>query len=109
MANVLYDALFAPHAQNDRDFLILPDGSTLAYHAFVAEIARLAGALVALGVEPGDRVVVQAPKSARALALYGACVQSGAVLLPLNTAYTAAEVDYFVGDAQARVLVCDPA
>src|SRR5690606_11614030 len=86
----------------------LPGGPTVSYREFGAEIARLAGALVALGVEPGDRVVVQAPKSVRALALYGACVQSGAVLLPLNTAYTAAEVDYFVGDAQARVLVCDP-
>ena len=109
MANVLFDALFAPHAEDDRDFLVLPDGATQSYREFLAEIARLAGALVALGVEPGDRVVVQAPKSARALALYGACVQSGAVLLPLNTAYTAAEVDYFVGDAQARVMVCDPA
>ena len=109
MANVLYDALFAPHAQSERDFLLLPDGSAISYRDFVAEIARVAGALVALGVEPGDRVVAQVPKSARALALYGACVQSGAVLLPLNTAYTAAEVDYFVGDAQPRVLVCDPA
>lgn len=109
MANVLYDALFAPHAQSERDFLLLPDGTTISYGDFVDEIARIAGALVALGVEPGDRVVVQVPKSARALALYGACVQSGAVLLPLNTAYTAAEVDYFVGDAQPRVLVCDPA
>src|SRR5690606_40948483 len=88
MANVLFDALFAPHAEDDRDFLVLPDGATQSYREFLAEIARLAGALVALGVEPGDRVVVQAPKSARALALYGACVQSGAVLLPLNTAYT---------------------
>src|SRR5690606_7946867 len=109
MANVLYDALFAPHAQSERDFLLLPDGTTISYGDFVDEIARIAGALVALGVEPGDRVVVQVPKSARALALYGACVQSGAVLLPRNTAYTAAEVDYFVGDAQPRVLVCDPA
>lgn len=109
MANVLFDALFAPHAHDDRPWLVLPDGATISYREFLAETARLAGALVALGVEPGDRVVVQAAKSARALALYGACVQAGAVLLPLNTAYTPDEVDYFVGDAQARLLVCDPA
>jgi len=48
-------------------------------------------------------------KSAQALALYGAAVKAGLVFLPLNTAYTAHEITYFVEDSGARLLVCDSA
>ncbi|MGZ3218058.1 malonate--CoA ligase [Paracoccus sp. T5] len=72
-------------------------------------VERLAGALTALGVAPGDRVAVQVEKSPEAIALYLATLQVGAIFLPLNTAYTKAEIDYFVGDAAPRLFVCDPA
>jgi malonyl-CoA/methylmalonyl-CoA synthetase len=71
--------------------------------------ARFANALRDLGVEPGDRVAVQVEKSIEAVMLYLACARAGAVFLPLNTAYTAAEVEYFLTDAEPRVFVCDPA
>src|SRR5690606_3343871 len=58
---------------------------------------------------PGDRVAVQVRKSAEALALYAACIQAGAIFLPLNTAYTPSEVEYFVGNAEPRLVVCDGA
>ena len=45
--------------------------------------------------KPGDRVAVQVEKSLEALLLYLACLRAGAVFLPLNTAYTPAELDYF--------------
>ena len=70
---------------------------------------RTANALVSLGVAPGDRVAVHICKSPKALALYAACVKTGAVFLPLNTAYTPRELDYFVGDSGAALFVCDPA
>ena len=60
------------------------------------------------GVKPGDRVAVQAEKSPAALALYLACLRAGAIFLPLNTAYTPAELDYFLGDAGATLAVVDP-
>ncbi len=41
--------------------------------------------------------------------LYLATLKVGAVFLPLNTAYTAAEVDYFVGDAEPALFVTDAA
>jgi acyl-coenzyme A synthetase/AMP-(fatty) acid ligase len=41
--------------------------------------------------------------------LYLACVRAGAIFLPLNTAYTLAELDYFIGDAEPKLIVCDPA
>src|SRR5690606_33991615 len=39
---------------------------------------------------------------------YLACLRVGAAFLPLNTGYTAAEVEYFIGDATPHVFVCDP-
>jgi malonyl-CoA/methylmalonyl-CoA synthetase len=71
--------------------------------------ARFANALTALGVKPGDRVAVQVEKSPEALFLYLACLRVGAAFLPLNTAYTEAELDYFLTDAEPTVFVCRPA
>jgi malonyl-CoA/methylmalonyl-CoA synthetase len=107
--NPLYDRLFAPLAQRTGAFLIRGDGSAIDGPAFLALAHRTAGALRACGVSPGDRVAVQVAKTPEALALYAATVATGAVLLPLNTAYTPAEIAMFVADAQPRLLLCDPA
>ena len=106
--NHLYDALLAAHAGKDTPFLFAADGAATSYAAFLGQAARLAHALQSLGVKPGDRVAVQAEKSPEALALYAACVQAGAIFLPLNTAYTPTEVAYFVQDAEPALIVCDP-
>ena len=107
MANTLYDALFAPHRNNPNPFLVSDDGTVLSYATFVERAAQMAQVLATAGVRPGDRVVVQAPKTADTLALYAGSVQAGAVYLPLNTAYTDTELAYFVEDASPRLLVCD--
>lgn len=109
MANHLFDALFAPLAGRGGDLLILPDGRRLSGDAVLRQVARMAGALRALGVAKGDRIAVQVGKSPEALACYGAAVALGAVFLPLNTAYTAEEIGYFLGDATPKVFVCDGA
>ncbi|MGB3899159.1 MAG: AMP-binding protein, partial [Mesorhizobium sp.] len=109
MANTLYDALFLAHEGSEKTFLALKAGRAVSYGAFLRQTARFAHALRACGVEPGDRVALQAKKSPEALAVYAACVAAGAVFLPLNTAYTPSEVDYFVSDGQAKLLVCDGA
>jgi malonyl-CoA/methylmalonyl-CoA synthetase len=83
-------------------------GEEVTYQAFFANAERMAQALVAAGVKPGDRVAVQAPKTQAMLELYVATVLAGAVFLPLNTAYTAAEITYFLTDAEPRIFVCDP-
>ncbi len=107
MTNILFDALFARHAQNDAPFLTLDDGSTLSYAGFVRRVAQLANVIASAGVSPGDRIVVQAPKLLDTIALYGAAVQAGAVYLPLNTAYTQSELTYFIEDASPALIVCD--
>lgn len=109
MANVLHDALFAPLAGRARRLLILPDGREISGGAFAASVARMAHALAAAGVQPGDRVAVQVAKSAEALAVYAATVTAGGIFLPLNTAYTAEEVSYFLTNASPRLFLCDGA
>ncbi len=59
-------------------------------------------------MRPGDRVAVKVEKSSTTLILYLACLRAGIVYLPLNTAYTPAEMEYFVGDARPKLIVCDP-
>ncbi|MEM9392762.1 MAG: malonyl-CoA synthase [Pseudomonadota bacterium] len=108
MANPLFDTIFGQHAGSLAPFLRLPDSGVQTYAAFLAEAARHANALKAKGVQPGDRVAVHIPKTPAALALYAGCLQAGAVFLPLNTAYTPAELDYFIDDSQAVLFVCDP-
>ena len=91
-------------------FLIDGDtGAVTTYGQFFARAEQMAKALVSMGVVPGDRVAVQAPKTQEMVALYMAVVMAGGVFLPLNIGYTPAEVSYFVEDAAPRVLVCDPA
>ena len=107
MANPLYDALFAPHHGKSTPFLIAPDGKVTSHDDFLKQAARLAHALMAMGLQPGDRLAVQVEKTEAALALYAAAVQSGVVFLPLNSAYTVDELRYFIEDSQAGLVVCD--
>lgn len=107
--NPIYDSLLAPRAGSSSRFLIEPEGREISYADFVARVAQFANALQAAGLEPGDRLALQVEKCADALALIFGCIQSGIVFLPLNTGYTANEIDYFLSDAGARMLVCDPA
>ncbi len=108
LPNHLYDSLFAPHAGKTGTFLLTADGAATSYDKFLKQTARIANALQSLGVTPGDRVAVQVEKSQEALALYAACVQAGAVFLPLNPAYTTAEIAYFVEDSEPALIVADP-
>ncbi|MEV8469003.1 malonyl-CoA synthase [Fluviibacterium sp. DFM31] len=108
MTNHLFDRLFGLHATSDAPFLLLPDGDVFSYRDFLALSARMANVFADLGLEEGDRVAVQTGKSAQALAIYAACLRAGLVLLPLNTAYTPSELQYFIGDAEPGLVICDP-
>lgn len=107
-ANPLYDRLFGHHEQSDLPFLVLPEGGAITYADFLRTAARLAGVFQHFGLQPGDRVAVQVEKSPAALALYAAAVRAGMVFLPLNTAYTPAEMSYFINDSQAAMVVVAP-
>ena len=88
--------------------LLTPDGARWTYADIEAESARYANLMRERGVTPGDRVAVQVEKSPQALILYLACLRAGAVYLPLNPAYPARELDYFLADAEPRMVVARP-
>ncbi|MER8533554.1 malonyl-CoA synthase [Mesorhizobium sp. M1005] len=109
MSNHLFDAFRARMPTPGRLLMEAEDGRSISYGEMLARSAQLAHVVSQLGVEAGDRVAVQVEKSPEAIFLYLACLRAGAIFLPLNTAYTLTELDYFFRDAEPRLIVCDPA
>ncbi len=68
--------------------------------------AMLANLIAGLALPPASRIAVQTEKSVEALMLYLAVLRAGHVFLPLNTAYQASEIEYFVGNAEPAMVVC---
>jgi len=91
-----------------RDFLRLSNGQAYSFGLIDRLSAQCAGYLKQLGLHAGDRVLVQVDKSPMAVVLYLACLRLGLIYVPLNTAYTAKELGYFINDTQAKLLVCRP-
>ena len=92
----------------DKVFATRPGLSDVTYAQLFAGAQKIAQKLLSSGLQPGDRVAVQVEKTLEAVQLYLGTVLAGGIFLPLNTAYTGAEVGYFLSDATPRVLVCDP-
>lgn len=105
----LFSRLFDGLDDPERLAIETQDGAHISYGDLIARAGQMANVLVARGVKPGDRVAVQVEKSVANIVLYLATVRAGAVYLPLNTAYTLNELDYFIGDAEPSLVVCDPA
>ncbi len=106
MANVLYDKIFGSNVNSDKVFL-QTENNSISYKKFTELSNRIANFLIQNGLKPGDRVAIQAEKSVTQLAVYSATIKTGAVYLPLNTAYTATELKYFISDARPRIIILD--
>lgn len=87
---------FADHA--DACCLRQPGAEDWSYQRLDMLSARLATVMLERAAA-GDRVLVQVDKCPEAVALYLACLRAGLVMVPLNTAYTSGELDYFREDA----------
>src|SRR5229473_5651409 len=105
----LFSRLFDGLDDPNRVAIETHDGKRISYGDLISRAGQMANLLVDRGVKPGDRVAAQTEKSVPALVLYLAAVRAGAVYLPLNTAYTLNELEYFIADAEPSLVVCDPA
>ncbi len=108
MSNHLIGIIADPSHPASHKVVQFPDGSAWTRAQLLERTARYANVLESLGVAPGDRICLQIEKSVETMALTLGAVRAGAVFVPLNTAYTTAEISYFIGDAEPRLLVCDP-
>lgn len=92
----------------NRELLCTGDGRSYTYADIDRQSARLANYLAGVGVTTGDRISVQVEKTPESFCLYLACLRAGFVFHPLNMAYTANELEYFLNNAEPAVVVCDP-
>lgn len=88
-------------------FARTPTGLDWTNDALDEQVAQLMTAVAAQGVGRGDRVALQVGKSLHAVALHIALLRLGAVQLPLNSAYTDAEVRVLLGDAEPALFLRD--
>src|SRR5450759_5994220 len=92
-----------------RDLTAVVEGDRrFTYAEFGARVDRHAAALLALGVQPGDRVAVLAPNCAMALEAHFAPMRIGAILVMLNTRLAPAELEWILHHCGAKVLLVDP-
>jgi acyl-CoA synthetase (AMP-forming)/AMP-acid ligase II len=84
-----------------------PGGTTTrwSFERLAEEVATATRAVMANGIEPGDRVAVWAPNCAEWIVAALGAVGAGAVLVPLNTRYKGAEAAYILKASGARILV----
>jgi malonyl-CoA/methylmalonyl-CoA synthetase len=107
MTSNLYEKLGFSQADPDATAVKSPDGTRYSYGQFHSQSGKMANLLRGLGVRPGDRIAMQPDRTPDTVALYLSCLRTGAVLLPLNTSYTAGELDYILTDAQPKLFVTD--
>ncbi len=93
--------------QPDKLAIEFVGGGSATYGQLETRVGRTAAYMLSLGIEPGDRVAAQLPKCLPFIYFHLAALRIGAVFLPLNPAYPAAELAYFLADSGARLFIAD--
>jgi fatty-acyl-CoA synthase len=83
------------------------EGRELTYRELDESANRVANGLIGLGVGPGDRIACWMSTSIAYLQLYIAVGKIGAVIVPTNERYVAAEAEYQFEDCDPRVIIAD--
>ena len=90
------------------DKIAIIDGQRrITYREFQARANQLAHALVALGIEKGDRVCILSPNSHFFLESYYGVTQIGAIIVPLNYRLAASDHDYIINHAGVTAVLVD--
>src|SRR5207244_4338764 len=93
------------HALPDRDAVVYAHGPRWTFGALEHETRTIARGLIALGVSPGERVVVWATNLPEWIVLQFALAKIGAVLVTANTSLRAREIEYLLRQSEAATLV----
>ena len=93
----------------DREALVVRhQGVRLTYAALDAEVTRLARALLALGLQPGDRLGIWSPNNLQWVLTQFATARAGLILVNINPAYRSVELDHALRTVGCRALVLAP-
>lgn len=90
--------------QPDKSFLIYKD-KDISYYEMLKRANKTAHFLHSVGVEKGDKVAVMLQNSPNFYDFWFGCAALGAVLLPINTASTARELEYFLDHSDSKVFL----
>jgi fatty-acyl-CoA synthase len=94
----------------DRDALVVPfEAVRLNYADLDREVDRLARALIAVGLEPGDRAGIWSPNNAAWVIAQYATAKAGVILVNINPAYRTHEAQYALQQSGCRLLFSAPA
>ncbi|PWR21681.1 AMP-binding protein [Zavarzinia compransoris] len=102
MSSLAFDAA---RRFGDAVALTLPGQGSLTFHEIDQRAGRFAGGLAALGIGPGDRVVLHLPNGWEWIAAYHALARLGAVVVPANILLSPQEVGYAAADSGAKALI----
>jgi fatty-acyl-CoA synthase len=98
------DRVVATHPE--REALVVPHQDVRwTYADFGARVERVARALVANGLRPGDRIGIWAPNVAEWLLVQYASAKAGVILVNINPAYRTSELEFVLNQSGCRVLI----
>ena len=93
---------------DSKPFLLSPNSEVIYSYADMDHLSSLVAThLAERGLVSGDRIFVQVEKSVNVILLYLACLRSGIVYVPLNTQYLKDELEFFVADANPKIIITD--
>ena len=86
-------------------FITVPNGTVYLYSDMLKLSGSYANALVAIGIQKNDRILVQTEKQIECIWLYLACLRLGAIYITINPAYTLTETEYFITDSKPKLFI----
>ena len=103
-SNFLNDNLFSVHANSNKIF-IETESQKYSFKEFDDLVNKIANLLIASGLSEGDRVLVKLEKSIFSFALYISTIRAGGIFIPVNTDYTASEIEYFIENSMPYIFI----
>jgi crotonobetaine/carnitine-CoA ligase len=95
--------------EHPRKTFVAFDEQRLSYEEALDQVLRVASGFVASGIKRGDRVALMLPNRAEFIIGWFAVSAIGAIMVPINTAYGAAETSYILRHADVAAVICDAA
>lgn len=99
-----FDGICEAFSENDA-LVVCHQGIRWSYREFQAKVDALAAGLIALGIEPGDRVGIWGPNSAEWVVVQLATAKIGAIMVCINPAYRLYELEYALNKVECKAVV----